>query len=306
MTTTPATRNWRPYMMLIVGLLAVSTAALFIRNAQNAGATSLAIAAFRLCLASTLITPAALRYRHELFALTPRQLGLGLVAGVLLGLHFATWITSLEYTSVISSVVLVTTTPIWVALLTPFLLREKLNPLIFGAIVLGIIGSVIVSVTGDPGTAPKQDQPVLGNLLALAGAIAIALNFLIGRSLRARLSVTPYIWLTYSGAAITLLVMMIGGGQSFLGLSNDAYLWMILLALVPQLIGHTAYNYALGYVSAAYVGVISLGEPIFGAILAFLFLQEVPKPLQLVGSAVIFAALLLSTRAELSKNASQR
>jgi drug/metabolite transporter (DMT)-like permease len=294
--------KWRPYLILLIGVIAVSSSSLFIRFAQNDGAPSLVIAAWRLTVAVLVLTPLIfIRHRAELAKLSRADLLRAGLSGILLGVHFATWISSLEYTSVVSSVVLVTTSPLFVAFLTPFVLRERLGKLTVAAIVLGIVGSIIVSVAGDSGTAPIKNSPMFGNFLAIIGAASVAGYLLIGRQLRAHVSTTVYVWLTYSVAAVVLLGLMIAQGKSPVGLEPATYAWMTLLALIPQLIGHTAYNYALGFLSAAYVSITALGEPIVSTILAFFFLREAPLPVQLGGGLFIFAALLLSTREELQK-----
>jgi drug/metabolite transporter (DMT)-like permease len=293
--------TWQPYVVLAVGLIAVSSASVFIRFAQNEGAPSLIISAWRLVLATLVLTPLILlRHRHKVTQWRGEQITLGVVAGVMLALHFASWITSLEYTSVLISVVLVTTNPLFVALLTPVLLRERLSRGTVIAVLVAITGGVIITLGGDAGTAPKQDAPLLGAVLALVGAVTFALYFLIGRRLRASITVIPYIWLTYGVGAVTLLAILALGGQiGQLGTqTGNAYLWMTLVGLVPQLIGHSSYNYALGYMSAAFVALSVLFEPIGSSILAVMFLNEQPSWVQLVGGALILVALYLGSRAE--------
>lgn len=298
--------TWQPYAVLTVGLLAVSSASVFIRFAQNEGAPSLIISAWRLLLATLVLTPLILlRHRREVSQLRGEQITLGIAAGILLALHFASWISSLEYTSVLISVVLVTTNPLFVALLTPVLLRERLSRNTLVAVLIAITGGIIITLGGGAGTAPKQDAPLLGAVLALVGAVTFALYFLIGRRLRASITVIPYIWLTYGVGAITLLVMMAFGGQiGQLGMqTGNAYLWMTLVGLVPQLIGHSSYNYALGYMSAAFVALSVLFEPIGSTILAVIFLNEQPSWVQIVGGALILVALYLGSRAERRRSA---
>lgn len=304
-STAPApTRNvanpaWLPFAALFVGLLAASSASILIRFAQESGASSLLIAAWRLGLATLILTPFVLaNHRADLRNLTRGQIGLAMLAGVFLAIHFAAWITSLEYTSVLISVTLVTTNPLMVALATPFILREKLSRVTLGAIFLAMIGGLVISVGGDAGTAPRQDSPLLGVVLSLVGAAAVAAYFIIGRRLRATIPALPYIWLTYGGGAVILVPVVLLTGQPIGGLAPEAYLWMTLCALIPQLIGHSSFNYALGYLSAVFVSLIVLGEPIFSTILAVFLLQETPKPLQLAGSALILVALLIASREE--------
>jgi drug/metabolite transporter (DMT)-like permease len=295
----PATwgAHWRPYLALAVGVLAASTAAIFIRMAQDDGAPSPVVAAVRLSVASLLLTPVVLRrHRAELGTVTRGELGWMLVSGVVLGLHFATWITSLEYTAVVNSVTLVTTSPLWVALLAPLLLHERLDRGTLLGLGLAVGGGMLVGLSGESGDPPTRHDPALGNSLALAGAWASAVYFVIGRRMRARLGVVVYIWLVYSVAALVLVASVLASGQRVGGLPASAYLWMLLLGLVPQLIGHSSFNYALGYLPAVYVGLIVLGEPIGSGILAMFFLDEWPVLLQLIGSALILVGIGIASR----------
>jgi drug/metabolite transporter (DMT)-like permease len=279
--------------VLLVGILAVSTASIFIRYAQP-GAPSLTIAAGRLALAALLLAPLTLaRHRTELARLTARQLGLALLAGAFLAAHFALWITSLERTSVASSVVLVTTTPLWVGLLAPLFLRERLTRRVAIGILLALAGGVTVGL-GDAGagaaTAPHGGA-LLGDLMALAGAWMMAGNLMVGRRLRADLGLVPYISVVYGAAAVILLLLMAAAGQSFLGLSPMTCLWIALLALVPQLLGHTSFNWALRYLPASLVAVALLGEPVGSSALAWALLREVPGPVTLGGAVLILAGI---------------
>ncbi|MEW5828634.1 MAG: DMT family transporter, partial [Chloroflexota bacterium] len=183
---------------LLVAILAVSTSSIFIRYAQRE-APSLVIAALRLTFASLVLAPLALtRFRAELKALSRRDLLLGMLSGAFLAVHFATWITSLEYTSVASSVVLVSTGPLWVALLSPLILKEPLTRAALSGMGLALIGGTVIGLSDacrlDRGlVCPPladfvQGRAFLGNFLALAGAWAVAGYLILGRSLRARMS----------------------------------------------------------------------------------------------------------------------
>ena len=284
--------NWRPYAVLVIGVAAVSFAAIFIRLAQAQSASSLVLAAARLFVASIVLTPWVLRHHwDEVRAVGLSDLRWALLSGVVLGLHFATWITSLEYTSVVNSVTLVSTNPLWVALLSPLLLREKIDRWTMIGLALAIGGGILVGLAGDTGEPPNHFDPWLGNGLALFGAFMTALYFIIGRHLRVRLSLVVYIWLVYTTAALILIGVVAVTGQQVAGLSGEAYLWMLLMGLVPQLIGHSSFNYALGFLSAAYVSLVILVEPIGSGLLAILFLDEWPVPLQLAGAAFILLGI---------------
>jgi drug/metabolite transporter (DMT)-like permease len=293
---------------LLTAILAVSTASIFIRFAQGE-APSLVIAALRLTFASLTLTPFALtRGRAELRRLSRRELLLGLLAGLFLAVHFATWISSLEYTSIASSVVLVSTGPLWVALLSPLFLREPLTrPVLFGML-LALAGGTVIGL-GDSCTlqagliCPPFSEFVLGkaflgNFLALGGAWAVAGYLMIGRSLRAGMSLLPYIFLVYSVAALALLGIMVVAGQRPTGFSLLTYVWIALLALIPQLIGHSTYNWALRYLPAALVSITTLGEPVGSAILAYFILQEAPSALTLSGGVLILAGIYLASTRE--------
>lgn len=289
--------QWLPYVAIGIGILAVSTAAIFIRLAQEGDAPSLVIAAFRMTVAALVLAPVTLRrYAPEVRKLTFNEIRLGLISGAFLGIHFATWITSLEYTSVVSSVVLVTTSPLWVALLSPFLLRERFGWWAFFGLLLALAGGILVGLSGEAGKPPTRSEPLLGNGLALLGAFAVAFYFIIGRRLRNKMSLVAYTWLVYSTAAVTLMVTALLSGQTAFGFAPETYLWMILMGLIPQLIGHSAFNYALGYLPAAYVSLFVLCEPIASGALAMLFLDEIPVPLQLLGSALILTGIAVTSR----------
>jgi len=293
--------TWQPYAALVVGLFATSLSSIFIRLAQQQGAGSLVISMWRCGLAALVLTPFVLsRYRKELAKLEWREILLAVMSGVMLAAHFASWITSLEYTSILTSTTLVNTNPLMVAFLSPFLLRERLSRTTFLAILGAVEGGILISASGGTGAAAKQNAPLLGAGLALIGAAAVAGYFMIGRKLRASIPVMLYIWLTYGVAALTLLVVVLFSGQRITGLTDQAYFWMSLTGLVPQLIGHSLFNYALGFLSAALVSTTVLGEPIFSTILAILFISgtETPSAWQAFGSLMILTALFFASREE--------
>jgi drug/metabolite transporter (DMT)-like permease len=230
-------------------------------------------------------------------------------SGVFLALHFATWITSLEYTTVASSVVLVSTSPLWVALLTPLVLKESLARSILSGMGLALFGGFVVGMSDSclvesgrlvcpPVAEFIRGRAFIGDLLALAGAWMAAGYLLIGRRIRVRMSLIPYIFLVYGTAALTLLGIMVLARQTPLGYPPQAYLWLVLLALIPQIIGHSSFNWALRYLSAAFVAISLLGEPIGSTILAYFLLQETPTPLKIFGAILILAGIYIASRAE--------
>ena len=295
-----------PYLIVLIGILAVSTASIFIRFAQ-VYASSITIAAFRLGLAALILLPySVIKHSRELKSLTPADLKLALLAGLILAVHFASWITSLEFTSVASSVVLVSTTPLWVSLLAPIFLGEKTPRIAFLGMGIALLGGVIIAGMDvcawqfgrlqcqlAPGSSAAET--LLGDFLALLGAIAAAFYLMIGRHLRRKVSLTPYVFLVYSAAAIFLVIAMLIVDGIPPRFPNQVYLWLALLAVVPQLLGHSIFNWSLKYLPTGYVAVNLLGEPVGTIILAYFFLDEVPPAVKIIGAILILAGIGLAS-----------
>jgi drug/metabolite transporter (DMT)-like permease len=294
----------RPYIGIGLGILAVSSASLLIRLAQSAGAPSLVIAAYRLALASLVLAPVALwRQAAELRAFTARQWLLVLTSGVFLGTHFAAWISSLAYTSVASSVVLVSASPLFVALLSATALRERPARAVVIGLTLALAGALVVGLSdacGSAGCSAGQsfwEGPALaGDLLAALGALAFAIYLVVGRALRASVSLTSYIFTSYATAAVLLGLVLWLVRLPVTGYSGPAYLWLTLLALVPQLVGHSAFNWALKYLPATLISVALLGEPAGSIVLAAVLLHEVPGLMELAGCLLILTGIVLAAR----------
>lgn len=302
--------RFHPLIVMIVGIMAVSTSSIFIRYAQQ-DAPSIVVAAGRLTFASLLLAPVALtRYRGELRSLSRRQVGLTMVAGAVLAIHFVTWITSLEYTTVASSVVLVTTNPLWVALLSPLFLKERITPMILLGIALALTGGVVVGLSDactldaaglacPPAATFFSGRAFIGDALALLGAFAAAAYLMIGRGVRGGISLISYTFLVNGAAAVVLLILLVVSGNSLLGYPPRLFFWLLMLALVPQLLGHSTFNWALKYLSAAYVSVSFLGEPIGTVILAYFLLAEIPSGIKIIGAILILTGIAVASRSEL-------
>jgi drug/metabolite transporter (DMT)-like permease len=206
-------------------------------------------------------------------------------------------------------VVLVTTTPLWVALLSPFTIKEPLSrPIILG-MGMALIGGIIVGLSdscswvGSTLACPTfaemiRGKAFFGDVLALIGAIMAAAYLLIGRRLRSQMSLVSYIFVVYGMAALVLLVLTLGARQPLQGYPQQAYIWFVLLAIVPQLFGHSTFNWALRYISAAFVSITLLGEPIGSTILAYFFLNEIPTLLKVFGAILILAGIYVAARHE--------
>ena len=281
-TTTRSTTTVTAGLVLSAGVLVIATASILIRYAQNAQVPSLSIAAIRLGVSALVLSViVALRYAQWPQGVTMRHGWLAVLSGVCLAAHFATWITSLQYTSVASSAALVATTPFWVGIVARVWFKEALNRYRIIGMALTIAGSIGIAVSDQ--TASVGTNPLLGNLLAIVGAISGSAYFLLGRGLRSDLPLLHYIWMTYGAAALVLLVAALGFGYTTVPTAGITWLVLIGLALGPQLLGHTSINYAMRHLSALLVTIALLGEPVGSAILAFVLFQEQVAPLQVMG-----------------------
>lgn len=299
--------------VLAAGVLIAATSSILIRYAQQAGLSSLTISAGRMGLAVLLLTPlVAWRARAEVARLARRDWGIGIAAGAFLAVHFATWISSLEYTSVASSAALVTTNPIWVGLASWLILREPPARAAAIGIALSMAGSLAILLGDAPGAGGKA--PLLGNALALAGAVAVSGYFLVGRTLRHRVSLLVYIWIAYGAAALLLIVAAVTEAVAAMGAASVAssapdpaalalapwigWLCVAGLAVGPQLLGHTAFNWSLRRLSATFVAVSILGEPLGSAFFAWLLFGEGISATQSVGFALLLAGIVVASLAE--------
>lgn len=307
MLMSAAPNSEKPYQPIIatsLGIVFVSTASIFIRFAQEQ-ASSIVIAAIRLLIASLVLVPwAVIKYRNEFIALSMKNIGRGALSGLFLALHFGCWITSLEYTSVASSVVLVTTTPLWVALFSPLVLKESIRRYVIIGLAVSMTGGVIVGLghacefTGGRLICHEQilgGNAMLGNFLALIGAWMAAGYMMMGRQLRKKLNTISYTAFVYGVAALILLVVTLLRAEPVFSYEPKTYLWLLALGIIPQLLGHSLFNYSLKYLSAAYVSLTLLGEPIGTIILALIFLKESPTLLEGVGSVLILFGIVVGS-----------
>ncbi len=294
-----------PILVLAIGILATASSSIFVRYAQNYAST-LVIATFRLVLATLFLAPFAItRRREELSHLGKDKIRLSFTAGIFLALHFVTWFESLKYTTVASSVVLVSTAPIWVAVLSPLMVNESLRRNVLIGLGLAFGGSIIVAFSDvcrwdnfrlicSAWDESTRGSLLWGDFLALIGSFMAAAYVLIGRKIRPTLSLLSYVFVVYGIGGLALVVGMLFLGQSLFGYPSQLYLWVFLLALVPQLLGHSSFNWALGYLSAVYVSVTLLAEPIGSTILAYFLLDEKPTLFKIFGAILILAGIYIA------------
>ena len=274
--------------VLAIGVVAVSCAAVLIREAD---APALVIAAYRMGLAAVPAGTLALaKDRQRTFQ--EGQWGWPLLAGMFLALHFGFWIASLQQTSVITSVVLVTSSPVFVALASPFVLRERVAAATWAGIGIATVGALLMAAE-DVGEGLGT---LVGDLYALLGAIFAAGYLMIGRRARPQVPWLRYVGVVYPAAAVLLVVSVLVAGESFTGYSTKTFVMMGLLALVPQLVGHSAINWALAYVPAALVAVAILGEPVGATTLAALILREMPSGFEVAGALLVLTGVYVVLR----------
>jgi drug/metabolite transporter (DMT)-like permease len=275
-----------------IGVFAISTASTFIRLAQ-ASVNSLALAAWRLALASIFLAPAALVVcRKEWRRLSIKSRWMLVASGTVLAVHFYTWILSLSMTSVAASIVLVSTNPFFVGLITRFVLGRQLSRQTVLGIVIAVVGSAVIGA-GDWGEGVHQ---LAGDLLAIVGALSVAIYLVIGQHLRGQLSLLGYVFPVYGTAAAVLMGAALVVGVPMTGYPGSAWLWLVLIALIPQIIGHSSFNWALGHLPATYVSLAALAEPIGATILAWIVLKEAPKLITIAGGLLILIGLGVATQ----------
>lgn len=234
-----------------------------------------------------MLLPVAL-LRRESFP-KGRTLYVGLFSGVALGAHFGLWISSLDYTSVAASVVLVSSSPVFVALLAFFAFGERTSRISLAGIAVSILGTLIITLDDSVGSAA-----VYGNVLAILGAATFAVYVVIGRSARTGgVGAVAYSIVTYSSASVSLMVFGLLSGTVMWGFSGQTWFWLFAIALGPQILGHTVFNWTLGFFEVSVISGVTLAEPVVSAVLAWLVLGETPGLPTIIGGFVVLGGLYL-------------
>ncbi|AZR74857.1 hypothetical protein BBF96_07315 [Anoxybacter fermentans] len=278
-----------PYIALVIGVAAVSFAAIFIKLASAPPAV---VAFYRMGVATLILAPFTIAKRGKEFrTLTKRQIFLLVLGGLLLSLHFIFWISSFAHTSVASSVIFVTTQPIFVAVAAALILKEKPGLFLLSGIALACVGSLVIGA----GDLSLSVTNLYGDLMALGGSIMAAGYFLVGRHLRKSLSLGVYILSVYGFCSLFLLLYILINQIHLLGYDSLTWFSMVMLALVPTIIGHTSLNWALKYLHASVVSASILGEPVGATLLAWLILHEKPQVFTLIGGILILGGICLTS-----------
>lgn len=299
------TSPWLVILIVFIGVIAISTGAILVRLATaSAGITrvgfSLVISSARLTFSALIILPmwSTIKWR----SLQKEALFYAGMAGICLAFHFAAWITSLSYTSITASTTLVTTCPIWVAILSKIWLNENLSKLTRIGIAIALSGGLIIGL-GDVQSQSQSPNPLLGNSLALIGALTISCYFILGRESQQRgLTTGGYIAIAYTVAACLLFPLPFFFQTGYIGYPKIVYLYLILTAILPQLVGHTSLNWAVNRMSPTFVTLVTLFEPVIASLLGYVFFQEVPSLIVLVGAGVILTGVAFASIGSKSNN----
>jgi drug/metabolite transporter (DMT)-like permease len=282
---TPA--HWRGHLALLFSIASGAWAVILIRLAQGEGIPSLFIGAFRLTLAALILAPLVLRnYGTYIRQLTRSDWLHVSTSGVLLALLFASAAVALEHTTVLITAVLFAINPLWIALLEMGFLKTPMKQSLWLGMALTLAGSVVIALSGET-TFDLGSNPLLGAGLALAGSLAVAFYAIVGRKVRHRIPLLPYMWLVFVTGAVSATLFLLVSGTPVGGYSAQGYIWLMLITLIPQLINHVSYNYALRHLPATYCSIFGQLEVLLSVTIAYFLFREVPGAWQLPGTLAI-------------------
>ncbi len=284
----------KTFLILFIGILAISLGSILIRLTDDVHPVM--IATYRLLFSSIILIPIFRIKKLSFRGLSSKEWFLCVISGVFLALHFITWVSSLQYTSVANSVVLVTMSPIFVGFFSYLLLKEKLSKNLIIGIFISIAGSLILTLSMGQTSILQASNPILGNILALLGAITVSFYIIIGSIIRKKYDLITYITIVYSIAAIVLLFTSFALNLSFAGYKTTSYVYMLLMAILPQMIGHTTFNWALKHLKSSMVAITTMGEPVGATIMAYFIFNETLNVSQISGIILIFFAIYLASK----------
>ena len=281
------------YFVVLIGILSVSFASVVIKLTYDVPAVIMST--YRLVISTVILGSWSFVKGINIKPSSKKELFLAMLSGFFLSLHFISWIASIKFTSIPSSVVLVSTSPIFVSLLSYIIFKEKQDIFTIIAVFLSVLGSGLIAFSDSGGFGMAFDKKAfIGDLLALFGAFAVGVYFMVGAGLRKSMDTFQYISLVYGFSAVFTLIFAVLSGEQFFGYRKISYFYMFLLAVVPQLLGHTSFNWALKYLKANAVAISTLGEPVGASILAYIFFGQIIKPLQAVGMVLVLVSIAVA------------
>ncbi|XKE95887.1 DMT family transporter [Metaplanococcus flavidus] len=275
-----------PYIPIIVGVISVALSAIFVKMTNaDSGVTAFYRMLFSILIMSPLFF---FKYTHEVKKLSKRDWLFTTIAGIFLAFHFILWFESLNYTSVASSTVLVTLQPLFAFAGTYFFFKEKLSVKTIVSALIAIGGSVLIAY----GDFKISGQALFGDILALIACALITAYLLFGQDIRKRLSLVTYTFVVYGVSTITLFFYIVLKGESFGPYPAQEWMWFVLLAIIPNLLGHTLFNWALKWVSTNVISIAILFEPVGAAVLAYFILGEYLNASQIIGGTVVILGIM--------------
>ena len=276
-------------LIIILGVVGVSISAPLIRVSS---APSMVLVLYRVLIAALLLSPViALKNRVELRRIRRIDLILCLVSGLFLGLHFSCYFEALRFTSIASAVALVDTEVFFVAFMLLLLFKERIPWPAWIGIIITFVGSVLIA-WADAGDGSNM---LLGDLIALTGALCMAVYTIIGKTVRQRITTTTYTFLVYLSAGITVLVILLCSGKPLIGYEPVNWWTALGMAVFCTLLGHSVFSWGLKYESAAFIATAKLLEPVFASLLGLLLFREMPKAAVIIGGCIVVAGLILTT-----------
>lgn len=279
---------FNPKAAVVIGIFSLSTSAIFVRLASEASASI--IANYRLLFAALLLLPFILfHYKHEFKRISPKNWLFSILAGIFLALFFILWFESLDYTSIASSVVLISLQPVFAFIGTYFIFGERFSSGAIISIFIVLLGGLIIGF----GDFQLSGDMVYGDMLALLGAIAVTIYSLSGQHVRKNVSLITYTFIIYSISAVILTLFNIVRQENFFSYPADHWWIFIALAIIPTFLGHSLFNWSLKWLSTSTISMAVVFEPIGASILAFLILNETPTWAQFLGGTIIVIGLFL-------------
>ncbi|WP_226682380.1 DMT family transporter [Sutcliffiella horikoshii] len=276
---------FNPYVALAVGVITVSTSAIFVKLADAPAGVA---AFYRLLFSVIILLPIFLyKYVGELKDISKRDWLFSMVAGIFLAFHFILWFESLNYTSVASSTVLVTLQPLFAFIGTYLFFQERLSKKAIVSGLMAIVGSVIISW----GDFRISGMALFGDILALVACALVTAYLLFGQDVRKRLSLITYTFIVYGFCCVTLFFYVLISGEPLTGYSSTDWIWFIMLAIIPTLLGHSFFNWAVKYISTNVISMSILFEPIGAALLAYFILNEMVTWTQFTGGLLVMLSV---------------
>lgn len=284
-------QNVKTYLGLLMAVLSVAFAAIFVRWCGDT--PSMVIAFYRMFWATGIFALLQWRQKNPVKALPARSRWQIFFAGLMLALHFITWIGSLKFTTVAHALIIGSTAPVFALVFAPFMLKEFSDRRAIVAVALATVGILVIAAQ-DWNSGSGTSGQFFGDMLALISAVFVTLYFLTGRKMRNDIALVPYLLRVYGSAAVILLVFSVAAGHSLIDYPAEAHIFMLLLALIPTGVGHSLFNWAARRIEVYKVNLTFLGEPLLASILAFFFFNEVPQVWFYAGAALILVGIVIA------------